>query len=54
MVCLALEPMIREVGSLTQGKKASDLLVLSLGLAQLLQAGVLPMGGNRVATSRRT
>lgn len=53
-LCLALEPMIKEVGSLAQGKKASDLLVPSLNVAQLLQAGMLLMGENRLATSRRT
>lgn len=40
MVYTALEPMIREIGSLTQVKNASELLVPSLGLAQLLQAGM--------------
>lgn len=54
LVCLALEPMIKEVGSFAQGKKVSDLLVPSLDMAQLLQAGMLLMGENSLATSRRT
>lgn len=31
LVCLAVEPMIEEVGSLPQGKKVSDLLVTFTG-----------------------
>lgn len=54
LVCLAVEPMIKEVGSLAQGKKVSDLLVPSLDVAQPLQAGMLLMGENRLATGRRT
>lgn len=54
LVCLAVEPMIKEVGSLAQGKKVSDLLVPSLDVAQPLQAGVLLMGENKLATGRRT
>lgn len=54
MLYVALEPVTRETDNLTQGKKATDLLVLSLDSAQLLQAGMLPMGESRVTASRRT
>lgn len=33
-------PVVREIGSLTQVKRASELLVPSPGLAQLLRAGM--------------